>query len=337
MRLSDTITETADVEPEAPRRRRPWTLLFFLLACVALLALALRHGAGVVLLDPGDAVVVEDVIAGLPGEPRRVITDDGFALYVPVLQTARVLRPNDRALSVDATARTAEGVALNLRRARARYRVRPVDLQRAVGALGADPTGWDAAVTAEVGAALLDAYGRVGLVQLADEAAVARALAGAEKRLADRLATLGVELISLRPPAWRVDSDVQGALARVAQAKAEAARLRAEADTTRAGADAAVQAAVGEAREAHEAARVELEVEIEAAREALGAARRAADADATAREARARAEAAGRVARAEATRVTAEAEAKAMNARIDALSEGGAVLLDQAILQRMAP
>ncbi|MCB9536162.1 MAG: hypothetical protein H6704_07840 [Myxococcales bacterium] len=274
MRLSDTITETAEVEPEAPpRRRRPWGLLFFLLACVALLALALRHGAGVVLLDPGDAVVVEDVVGGLPGEPRRVITEDAFALYVPVLQTARVLRLNDRALSVDATARTAEGVALSLRRARARYRVRAVDLLRAVGALGADPDGWDRAVSAEVGAALLDAYGRVGLIELADDATVTRALAAAEKKLGDRLAARGVELISLRPPAWRVDSDVQGTLAGVAQAKAQAARLRAEADTARAGGDAEVQAAVAEARKAHDAARAELEAEIEAAREALGAAR----------------------------------------------------------------
>ena len=338
MRLSETITRTAEDAPPAPPGWRARDAVWPLLALGALAGLGWRHGPGVALIDPGQAVVIRNA-SGVEwlGDAVRVEAEGEFALYLPVAQVARTVSLSERAVMGGTVGRSREGLAVGLRGARVRYGVRPVDAPRAIAALGDDPDAWDRAVVAELGAALLEAYGGTGVSDLARPEAVDAAARAAEKLLGDRLAEQGLELLAFRAPAAHLDGEIEGRLGTLADLNARTLAHR----------DAAIDAQALAERQAHDEA-VALQGELEktlaalsaerdAAREHLAQARRDADGQAAARERQAKAEAAARAARAETDQLLVPGEASALEARIDALEAHGAVLLDHEIAQRMAP
>lgn len=329
-------TEATAPPPQPPRKRR-W--LFWLLVLGSLAGALAVHGPGITQVRPQVALVITND-AGLRwfGPPARVARHrPGLGWWIPIAQHAHPISLRRRRTeSIAVVVRSREGAPVGLRGAAVSYQVRPSEAARVFLRLGADGAAWDALVRGRAALVFSRLAGGEGLAALraTDPAAIT---ATARRQLERDLDDHGFELLDLGVGRWQPPTGIADALdAEAATAKAHAALadVAAAAVESAAMADLDLQAEQDVEDATHAAI---LEADLEAARleaeASIAAARRAADD----RRARAEAERTALLTRATVIETVAPRDAEGLRARIDALGERGLRLLDEAILTHVLP
>lgn len=336
MRLGEVLAEDA-AEEEAPRPRRRFGLWIALWLLLGLGALSWAHGPVVLFPEADEAIVLYSPEAfGLLGPPVRTIVDQPFVVRLPLLQRFARISTAARMVEVDAQP-TAAGVTIRLVGGKVEHRVRPSDADRVVRALGSDPAVRDRLVAELTRAAWTEAVAGLATSALAEPTRITDRLDAAAERIADGAAEYGIDAKVLDRPAVEVDPTVAGLLARIGE-------IEAQVEARAAGAGQSEERLRDDRlglerrhRQDRLAIRAELQDRLAAAEDAAARARIDAERAYTARLAAARVEQGTLLAMARSVDADARAEADAMKARVAALGQNGARVLDHVIATQVIP
>jgi regulator of protease activity HflC (stomatin/prohibitin superfamily) len=319
------------------------------LALLVLLGWVISDGAGVIEVEPGEvAVLYNNTPIGLFGEPSRVITEQGALTFIPGFQRVEKLeiRPQILVMEGDAsedldhlpalTVRANDGSNFYFGKLEIHYQIIPsmaVELVRTVG----PGTAYKALVRVHAREVLRDAFGQYSFLEVANPATYGQATSAAKELLNERLAPLGIEVTNIPPPKPTFDDRVEHAIEERQNAEQEI-EVQAERREKLAQEQGRKIQQVEQAKnQEYQQLVAELEAQRQQAINAQIAAKRAADLYFIQRQAEATAYQEEKVTRAKANEVAYRKEAEALAAKISAIGEQGADVLNRVIAEKVFP
>jgi regulator of protease activity HflC (stomatin/prohibitin superfamily) len=319
------------------------------LAALVVLSWVLSDGAGVVEVEPGEvAVLYNNTPLALFGEPARVITEQGALTFIPGFQRVEKLEIRPQILVMEGaeamdldhlqalTVRANDGSNFYFEKLEIHYQIIPsmaVELVRTVG----PGTAYKTLVRVHAREVLRDAFGQYSFLEVANPATYGQATSAAKEALNERLAPLGIEVTNIPPPKPTFDDRVEHAIEERQNAEQEIEVQAERREKLAQEQGRKIQQVEQTKNQEYQQLVAELEAKRQQAANARIAATREADLYFIEREAEAKAYQEEKVTRAKANEVAYRKEAEALAAKIAAIGEQGADVLNRVIAEKVFP
>ncbi|MEZ4265610.1 MAG: SPFH domain-containing protein [Myxococcota bacterium] len=319
------------------------------LATLIVLGWVVSDGAGVIEVEPGEvAVLYNNTPLAIFGEPSRVITEQGALTFIPGFQRVEKLEIRPQILVMEGaentdidhlmalTVRANDGSNFYFEKLEIHYQIIPSMAAELVKTVGPG-VAYKTLVRMHAREVLRDAFGQYSFLEVANPATYGQATSAAKEALNERLAPLGIEVTNIPPPKPTFDDRVEHAIEERQNAEQEI-EVQAERREKLAQEQGRKIQQVEQAKnQEYQQLVAELEAKRQQALNARIAATREADLYFIQREAEAKAYQEEKVTRAKANEVAYRKEAEALAAKISAIGEQGADVLNRVIAEKVFP